>query len=56
MPFYQNITRFIRGNHTATLLRILPSDPFQGLICFEDLGVTMWVNSAQLQHFGWRPL
>jgi hypothetical protein len=54
MPFNQKITRFVRGNHTATLLRILPDDPFQGLVCFENPGVMMWVNSAQLQNFGWR--
>ena len=54
MPFHHSVTKFIRGNHTATLLRILPNDPFQGLVRFENSGVTMWVNSAQLQHFGWQ--
>jgi hypothetical protein len=55
MPFNRNVTRFVRGNFTAMLLRILPTDPFVGLVCFEELHAVMWVNSAQLQHFGWRP-
>jgi hypothetical protein len=54
MPFNQNITRLTRGSDTATVLRILLDDPFQGLVRFENSGLTKWVNSAQLQHFGWR--
>jgi hypothetical protein len=54
MPFNQIVTKFTRGSQTATLLRILPADPFRGLVRFEASGVIMWVNSAQLQHFGWR--
>jgi hypothetical protein len=37
------------------LLRILPDDPFQGLVGFDDIGITLWINSAQLQYFGWQP-
>jgi hypothetical protein len=55
MPFGQDVTKFAQGNYTATLLRILPGDPFLGLVRFDDFGTTLWVNSVQLQHFGWRP-
>ena len=55
MPFRQDVTKFTRGNHVATLLRILPEDAWQGLVRFELTGKIQWMNAAEMRHMGWMP-
>jgi hypothetical protein len=43
----QVVARLAGGNDVATLLRILPEDPWQGLVRFETTGETQWINAAQ---------
>jgi hypothetical protein len=54
--FRQDIARFVRGGDVATLLRILPEDPWQGLVRFELTGETRWINAALMAQVGWTPL
>jgi hypothetical protein len=56
MIFRHDTTKFVRGNHVATLLRILPEDPWQGLLRFELTGEIRWINAAQLSQVGWMPI
>ncbi len=55
--YHPDICHFQGGNSRATLLRILPQDHFWGLVHFEDLGETRWMNFAQMCVLGsWRPV
>jgi hypothetical protein len=55
--FNSAVTRFVRGNHQAMLLRIDPNDHWLGLVRFDDLGETRWMNFAEMCISGeWRPL
>jgi hypothetical protein len=56
MTFRQDVTKFVRGNHAATLHRILPEDPWRGLVRFELTGEIQWVNAAHLWQIGWTPV
>jgi hypothetical protein len=55
MPFHPSVTTFTLGNHRARLLRILPNDPWLGLIEF-DCAERQWINAALLAEIGWTPL
>jgi hypothetical protein len=56
MPFQIAITKFTRGEHRASLLRIDPIDPWLGLVSFGGQGRPEWVNAAYLAALGWRPV
>jgi len=55
--FNPNTTKFVFGNHQATLLRIDPTNHWLGLVRFDDLRETRWINFAEMCISGeWRPL
>jgi hypothetical protein len=54
MPFRPDHSSFHLGESVATLLRILSSDPWMGLVRFGQTGETLWVNSVLMWQIDWR--